>query len=115
MVDFPIQLNKDGLIISLFEPNENLSTIAFETKWIDPYNIIWLKFPTLMVNAIEVCESTIMIAFVIYETTGRAGHYRTLINQLLSYLYGAVSKHPLSCYRVSHIITPPLIFCWKSA
>ena len=32
----------------------------------------------------------IMIAFVVFETRGLAGHFRTLINQLLSFLYGAV-------------------------
>ena len=31
-----------------------------------------------------------MIAFVVFETRGLAGHFRTLINQLLSFLYGAV-------------------------
>ena len=34
--------------------------------------------------------SVIMFYFVAYETSGFAGHYRTMINQLLSYLYGAV-------------------------
>ena len=35
-----------------------------------------------------------MLAFVVYETNGLAGHYRTLINQLLSYHYGAVRAFP---------------------
>ena len=31
-----------------------------------------------------------MLYFVAYETGGSAGHFRTVINQLLSFLYGAV-------------------------
>ena len=58
---------------------------------LDPYNSIWLKLLTILVYFIEVIASIIMLAFVSYETQGLAGHYRTLINQLLSYLYGGVS------------------------
>ena len=59
--------------------------------WIDPYDSIWLKIMTIGVYFVEVISSVIMLAFVAYETNGYAGHYRTLINQLLSYLYAAVS------------------------
>ena len=58
---------------------------------LDPYNSIWLKLLTILVYFIEVIASIVMLAFVSYETQGLAGHYRTLINQLLSYLYGGVS------------------------
>ena len=33
-----------------------------------------------------------MLIFVSYETKGLFGHYRTVVNQLLSFGYGAVSK-----------------------
>ena len=58
---------------------------------LDPYHSIWLKLLTILVYFIEVIASIVMLAFVSYETQGLAGHYRTLINQLLSYLYGGVS------------------------
>ena len=44
-----------------------------------------------MYVCLTVFSSLVMFAFVIYETRGLAGHYRTMMNQLLSYLYGAVS------------------------
>ena len=59
-------------------------------EWIDPYDSIWLKIATIFVYIVEVLTSIIMLAFVAYETGGLAGHYRTLINQLLSCLYGYV-------------------------
>ena len=59
-------------------------------EWIDPYDSIWLKISTIFVYIVEVLASIVMLAFVAYETGGLAGHYRTLINQLLSCLYGAV-------------------------
>ena len=58
--------------------------------WEDPFDSIWLKLFTVIVYAVEIMSSIIMLAFVVYETNGLAGHYRTLINQLLSYHYGAV-------------------------
>ena len=59
---------------------------------LDPYDSIWLKLTTILVYGVEVIASMVMVAFVTFETQGYAGHYRTLINQLLSYLYGAVSS-----------------------
>ena len=57
---------------------------------LDPYGSIWLKLITILVYVVEVIASMVMVAFVAFETQGLAGHYRTLINQLLSYLYGGV-------------------------
>ena len=59
--------------------------------YLDPYDSIWLKLATILVYCVEVMASIVMVAFVAFETQGFAGHYRTLINQLLSYLYGGVS------------------------
>ena len=59
--------------------------------YLDPYDSIWLKLATISVYCVEVMASIVMVAFVAFETQGFAGHYRTLINQLLSYLYGGVS------------------------
>ena len=64
--------------------------IIFE-QWNDPFDSIWLKIATIIVYAVEIFASLIMLAFVVHETRGLFGHYRTLINQLLSYLYGGVS------------------------
>ena len=65
--------------------------IIFE-QWNDPFDSIWLKIATIIVYAVEIFASLIMLAFVAHETRGLFGHYRTLINQLLSYLYGGVSN-----------------------
>ena len=73
------------LIRALFE-NETTNT----EEWIDPYISIWLKMLTCCIYIVEVMAAIIMTSFVYYETNGYAGHYRTLINQLLSYFYGAV-------------------------
>ena len=74
-----------------FEKDNNLTKTEFNNDWIDPYDSIWLKLLTVTLYTMEIFESLIMITFVNYETAGYFGHYRTLINQLLSHLYGGVS------------------------
>ena len=82
----------EDLVQVWFEKNTNVRTKSeFNNDWIDPYDSIWLKLLSVNFYAIEIFESLIMITFVNYETAGYFGHYRTLINQLLSYLYGGVS------------------------
>ena len=67
------------------ENNTRVETgIGFE----DPYDSLWLKMITVGVYMVEIFSSAVMIAFISFERD--YGHYRTLINQLLSYLYGAV-------------------------
>jgi hypothetical protein len=61
-------------------------------EWVDPFDSIFLKFLTVIVYIIEILSSTILLTFVAYETKGYAGHYRTVMNQLLSCGYGAVSN-----------------------
>ena len=77
--------SNSGIILANFEEEVEVS------DWIDPYDSILLKLFTILVYIIEILASVVMFAFVKYETSGLAGHYRTLINQLLSYLYGVVS------------------------
>ena len=60
-------------------------------KSLDLFDSIWLKLFTILVYIVEVIASIVMLAFVAYEAKGLAGHFRTLINHLLSYLYGGVS------------------------
>ena len=69
---------------------ERSSFEEISEKWNDPFDSIWLKLATAASYAVQFFASLIMLAFVAYETGGLAGHYRTLINQLLSYLYGSV-------------------------
>ena len=71
-------------LVSFFEPEEI-------EVWTDPYNSIPLKLLTIIIYVIEIWASIVMLIFVSYETKGLFGHYRTVINQLLSYVYGAVS------------------------
>ena len=71
-------------LISFFEPDKI-------EVWNDPYNSIPLKLLTIIIYVIEIWASIVMLIFVSYETKGLFGHYRTVINQLLSFGYGAVS------------------------
>ena len=64
-------------------------------EWIDPFDSIEIKIITVFVYMIEIFASIIMYSFVAYETQGFAGHYRTVINQLLSYFYGSVRAHSI--------------------
>ena len=70
---------------------QEMKVLPMLKKWKDPFDSLWLQLITLLVYSIELVDSVIMMAFVVYETKGLAGHYRTLINQLLSHLYGGVS------------------------
>ena len=55
------------------------------------YDSVSLKVLTVIVYFVEVMAAIVMFTFVAYEKGGYAGQYRTLINQLLSCLYGGVS------------------------
>ena len=79
-----------GTLLSFFEPEKI-------EEWTDPYNSIYLKLLTTIIYLFEIAASMVMLTFVSYETKGLFGHYRTVINQLLSYAYGAVSieKFPI--------------------
>ena len=74
-----------------FEPEEVV-------KWVDPFDSISLKLLSILIYIIEILASTILITFVVYETSGLAGHYRTVINQILSCGYGAVRNGEISTY-----------------
>ena len=81
----------EELVQFWFENHTNFTKSEFNNDWIDPYDSTWLKLLSIIIYAMEIFESIVMVAFVNYETAGLFGHYRTLINQLLSHLYGGVS------------------------
>ena len=83
-----VSKNLTVLLVVHFE-----SVMEEKEEWMDPYDSIWLKLLTIVVYIIEIISAVIMMTFVDYETKGLAGHYRTLINQLLSYHYGVVRKY----------------------
>ena len=99
-VIFPALFKKNPLRSSFRDP----SSFEIDVS-LDPYDSIWLKFITILVYGVEVMASIVMVAFVAFETQGFAGHYRTLINQLLSYLYGGVSTQ-ICHYLDFSILTP---------
>ena len=70
-------------------------------EWIDPFDSITIKIMTLFVYLIESSASIVMFFFVAYETQGYAGHYRTVINQLLSYFYGTVRAHSIQLLKIA--------------
>ena len=78
--------------------------IGFE----DPYDSLWLKMITVGVYMVEMFSSAVMVAFISFERD--YGHYRTLINQLLSYLYGAVIVLCLVLLQVPKFFGPVQIF-----
>ena len=89
---------------AFFEKNSSRfrDPLTFEIDLsLDPYGSIWLKLITILVYVVEVIASMVMVAFVAFETQGLAGHYRTLINQLLSYLYGGVSRYLIQSLLLS--------------
>ena len=73
-------------------------------EWIDPFDSITIKIMTLFVYLIESSASIVMFFFVAYETQGYAGHYRTVINQLLSYFYGTVRAHSIQLLEIAEQI-----------
>ena len=77
------QLNLTRLTLASFE-----SEVIEE--WIDPFDSTTLRLLTVIVYIIDVLASIPLLYFVAYETGGFAGHFRTVINQLLSFLYAAV-------------------------
>ena len=77
------QLNLTSLTLASFEPE------VIE-EWIDPFDSTTLRLITVIVYIIGVLASIPLFYFVVYETEGYAGHFRTVINQLLSFLYGVV-------------------------
>ena len=77
------QLNLTRITLAFFE----LEVIE---EWIDPFDSTTLRLLTVIVYIIDVLASIPLLYFVAYETGGCAGHFRTVINQLLSFLYAAV-------------------------
>ena len=84
-------------LLSFFEP-EKIEV------WTDPYNSIHLKLLQIIIYLFEIGASLIMLTFVTYETKGLFGHYRTVINQLLSYAYAAVSMKKIPV--IMHVCAP---------
>ena len=84
--------NVNSINSSNIMKNDLLFTFEPEVivEWMDPYDSIILKLLTVIIYIFEILSSAILLTFVIYETSGYAGHYRTIINQLLSYTYAAV-------------------------
>ena len=76
-------LNLTSLILASF-------TLDVIEEWIDPFDSTMLRLLTVIVYIIDVLASIPLLYFVAYETGGFAGHFRTVINQLLSFLYAAV-------------------------
>jgi hypothetical protein len=77
------QLNLTRITLAFFE----LEVIE---EWIDPFDSTTLRLLTVIVYIIDVLASIPLLYFVAYETGGCAGHFRIVINQLLSFLYAAV-------------------------
>ena len=70
----------------------------------DPYDSVWLTVIGILCYFIDLLTSAIMLAFINYENDH--GNFRTVINQLLSNLYGMVSyksalKKLQTCIKMS--------------
>ena len=84
--------NSSDLILAYFEKEIKQEHI------IDPYSIL-LKLITVGIYIIEVSCALVGFSFVVYERSGFAGAYRSIINQLLAYFYGGVCS--ILCKLVS--------------
>ena len=62
----------------------------------DPYDSIWLQLIAFFAYLLIILSSCLMMAFTYYEQLYH-GHYRTVINQLITNLYNVV------CIDVSKI------------
>ena len=62
----------------------------------DPYDSIWLRLIAVFVYLSIIISSCLLMAFTYYEQLYH-GHYRTVINQLITNLYNVV------CIDVSNI------------
>ena len=58
----------------------------------DPYDSVWLKIMAILFYFVGLFASTIMLAFINYESEHH-GNFRSVINQLISNLYAMVSLH----------------------
>ena len=54
----------------------------------DPYDSVWLQLIAVVVYLSIILSSCLMMAFTLYERDH--GHYRTVINQLITNLYTVV-------------------------
>ena len=54
----------------------------------DPYDSVWLQLIAVVVYLSIILSSCLMVAFTYYERDH--GHYRTVINQLITNLYTVV-------------------------
>ena len=89
---FVIKSNVNSINSSNIMKNYLLFSIEQEEilEWVDPFDSIILKLLMPIIYIIEILASAIFLTFVLYETKGYAGHYRTVINQILSSGYAAV-------------------------
>ena len=95
LVEFQLSEMKSNVnSINFYNISKSSLFVSFASeeivKWVDPFDSIFLKLFSVIIYIIEILASTILLTFVMYETRGYAGHYRTVINQLLSSGYAAV-------------------------
>ena len=98
------EISQKVILYTFFEETplkRDFFAFEIDKSLVDPYDSTWLKIITILVYVVEVIASMVMVAFVAFETQGLAGHYRTLINQLLSYLYGGVSRYLIQSLLLS--------------
>ena len=70
----------------------NLEQIEEKFLLQDPYDLVWLKIMAILFYSVGLFASTIMLAFINYESEHH-GNFRSVINQLISNLYAMVSLH----------------------
>ena len=70
----------------------NLEQIEEQFLLQDPYDSVWLKIMAILFYFVGLFASTIMLAFINYESEHH-GNFRSVINQLISNLYAMVSLH----------------------
>ena len=69
-----------------FAINESLNVFDLLTLP-EPYESIWIRLGGTLSYVFQLGFSLVLFCFINYERKGLAGPYRTVINQLISYLY----------------------------
>ena len=83
---FSININgtweDEELMVTMEEPN------LFE----DPFSATWVKISSTVLYLFGVMTSVVVWSFAYYQMQGKADHYATVINQLVSWNYLLVSQ-----------------------
>ena len=75
----------------LFIHHKMVHTESNENYFVDPFGALHMKIIATVAYILALPGCCVALCFIWYEVSGRAGPYRTCINQLVSRVYFIVS------------------------